>query len=205
MQLVKIKQGTPEWKQFRRIHLGASDAPIIMNVSPWMSPLKLYEEKVFGFEQEENPYMGRGKELEPIALETFENETGLIMFPMVFKHDSISWMSASYDGITIDRTAILEIKCPGKKDHELALNGKIPPKYIPQLQHQIYMSGLDVAYYYSFNGEKGVSIEVPRDQAYIDILLEKEFEFWNCLQTLTPPQAITKTRKRKSYGTTPII
>lgn len=203
MQLVKIKPNTLEWKQFRRVHLGASDAPIIMGVSPWMSPLKLYEEKIFGFEQEENAYMGRGKELESIALESFENETGLTMFPMVFKHDSISWMSASYDGITIDRTAIVEIKCPGKKDHEMALQGKIPTKYLPQIMHQIEVSGLDFAYYYSFDSERGVSIEVPRDQAFIDILLEKEFEFWNCLKTLTPPLC---NKKRKNHATTtPII
>jgi putative phage-type endonuclease len=194
MQLVKIQQNTPEWKQFRRSHIGASDAVVIMELSPWMSPLKLYEEKVFGFEQEENPYMRRGKNLESIALEAFENETGLSMFPMVFQHEKIDWMSASFDGITLDRKKILEIKCPGKKDHELALQGQIPKKYLPQLYHQMEVAQVDFTYYYSFDGEKGVIIEVPRDESYIKKMIEKEMEFWKCLKTLTPP--IQETRKK---------
>ena len=111
------------------------------------------------------------------------------MFPGVFVHDTIDWMSASFDGITLEQDAICEIKCPGKKDHAIALKGKIPTKYIPQLQHQIYVSGLSLfSYYYSFDGESGVVIEVKRDQEFIDKMVEKEFEFWNCLMSLTPPK-----------------
>jgi putative phage-type endonuclease len=188
MRQVNVKQGTDEWHQFRRTHLGASDAISIMGMSPWKSPLGLYEDKIFNIDQEENEFMARGKRLEPIALEAFEKETGLIMFPGVFVHDTIDWMSASFDGITLEQDAICEIKCPGKKDHAIALKGKIPTKYIPQLQHQIYVSGLSFSYYYSFDGESGVVIEVKRDQEFIDKMVEKEFEFWNCLMSLTPPK-----------------
>jgi putative phage-type endonuclease len=185
MQIVNVIQGSPEWKAFRRSHICASDAIVILGRSPWKSLQDLYEEKVFGFEQEENPYMSRGKELEPLALESFEKETGLAMFPLVFKHDLIQWMAVSYDGITIQRDAIVEIKCPGRKDHEYAVSKKrIPPKYQPQIQHQMSIADLNFAYYYSFNGEQGVIIEVKRDQDLIDLLLEKEQAFWNCLQDL---------------------
>lgn len=196
MQLVKIAQNTPEWLHFRRTHIGASDAISIMGLSPWKSILDLYEEKVFQFEQDDNHYMSRGKALEPIALEAFENETGLTMFPMVFKHDTISWMSASFDGVSLDRKVILEIKCPGKKDHHFVdVNKMVPVKYRSQIQHQIEVSGLDFAYYYSFDGEKGVIIEVKRDQEFIEKMLEKELEFWHCLQTFTPPKLISKRNK----------
>lgn len=188
MKLVNVKQGTSEWYQFRRTHLGASDAISIMGVSPWKSVLELYEDKVFQLDQKENSFMCRGKELEPIALKEFERETGLIMFPSVFVHDTIDWMSASFDGITLEQDAICEIKCPGKKDHSEAILGKVPKKYIPQLQHQIFVSGLDFAYYYSFDGKKGVTLEVKRDLVFIEKMLEKEFEFWNCLKTFTPPK-----------------
>src|SRR6185437_14538411 len=98
MQLVNLKQGTSEWKLWRRSHICASDAIAIMQMSPWCSVLNLYEEKVFGFEQDENYYMRRGKDLEPLALQSFELETGLTMFPMVFQHDSFHWMGVSFDG-----------------------------------------------------------------------------------------------------------
>lgn len=199
MRRVNVKQGTSEWYQFRRTHLGASDAISIMGVSPWKSPLALYEDKIFQLDQKENPYMHRGKQLEPIALSNFEEETGLIMFSGVFLHDTIEWMSASFDGITLEENAIVEIKCPGKKDHEEALKGKIPKKYIPQLQHQIFISGLDFSYYYSFDGNTGIVLEVQKDQDFIEKLVEKEFEFWHCLKTLTPPRS---ERKGNEYATT---
>lgn len=188
MQLIKIAQGTAEWIKFRRTHIGASDAPCIMGESPWKSIFKLYEEKLFGFEDEENIYMKRGKELEPLALECFEKETGLTMFSMMFTHDNYEWMSASYDGITLNQDSILEIKCPGAKDHHFAeVNKMVPKKYKAQLQHQIFISGLDFSFYYSFDGKKGIILEVKRDQEFIEKMLEKELDFWNCLQTLTPP------------------
>lgn len=191
MQLVKINPGSDEWFQFRRTHIGASDAMSIMGTSPWKSILKLYEEKIFGFDEIENSYMARGKALEPIAIENFEEETGLSVFPLVFEHDKYKWMSCSFDGITLDQKYIVEVKCPGAKDHSVAVNEMIPPKkYLPQLQHQIFMAGLDFAYYYSFDGDKGKILEVKRDQAFIEKMIEEELKFWHCLQKLTPPKKI---------------
>lgn len=187
MRLVNVVQGTESWLRFRRSHISASDASSILQCNPYKSILELYEEKVFGFEQDENHFMARGKELEPLALENFEKKTGLIMFPAVVKHDVIDWMMASLDGMTINRDALVEIKCNGKKNHDLALKGKIPRHYEAQIQHQLCCTNLDFAYYYSFDGLDGVIIKVKRDQNFIDILLEKEKEFWHCLQTFTPP------------------
>jgi len=153
-----------------------------MQMSPFKNIDQLYKEKNQGFEQVANPYMQRGIDLEPIALEKFEQETGLIMFPCVAVHDNIEWMAASFDGVTICRNAICEIKCPGKRDHFAATNGIIPEKYKAQLQHQLVVSGLWEMFYYSFDGEKGVIIEVKRDQNFIDVMIEKEIEFWERLQ-----------------------
>ncbi len=191
MKLVYIQQNTREWLQFRRSHICASDAPAIMNESPFKDCMKLYDEKIHAYEQPVSYYMQRGKDLEKIALEMFEQETGLVMFPMVGVHEGIDWMAASFDGVSVDRKTILEIKCPGKKDHQTALKGKIPKKYTAQIQHQIYVSGTDFAFYYSFDGEKGIILEVKRDQEYIEIMLAKELEFWNCIQTRTYPKPIT--------------
>lgn len=181
MKLVKLKQNTKPWLDWRRKMIMASDAPVIMRMSPYKTPERLLEEKIKGFEVVPNPYMLRGKELEPIALERFEEETGHIMFPMIAQHDKFEWMGASFDGVTIDRDNICEIKCPGKKDHKLALEGTIPHKYIAQVQHQIYVSGLDFSYYYSFDGNEGKILRVDRDEKFIENMLEKEFEFWELL------------------------
>lgn len=177
MRIVDIKQKTPEWLQWRCNHICASDAPIIMGTCNFKSIERLYEEKIKKYESTPNYWMLRGIELEPIALAEFERETGLIMFPCVGIHDEIEWVAASFDGMTLGQDAIVEIKCGGKKSHAMALEGIVDPRYYPQLQHQICVSGLDFAYYYSFNGESGKVLEIKRDQDFIDKMLAKEAEF----------------------------
>ena len=181
MQLLNLKQGTRKWLEWRRTVITASDAPVIMGVSPYKKIDKLYEEKMNGYESVPNKYMMRGTELEPIALKKFEQETGFSMFPCVGIHSN-NWMGASFDGMTIENSVIVEIKCPGKKDHDVAIKGFVPDKYIPQLQHQMFVAELDLTYYYSFDGEEGVILMVERDEEYIKEMLEKEFDFWKCLK-----------------------
>jgi putative phage-type endonuclease len=152
-----------------------------MGISPFKTYEDLMNEKNHGFEQHVNQYMQRGIDLEPIALKAFESETGLLMFPCVGEHEN-GWMAASFDGMTLEEDVILEIKCAGKKDHQLALDGIIPTKYVPQLQHQLYVCGLSVVFYYSFDGQTGKIIEVKRDDAYIEIMIEKEKQFWESLK-----------------------
>jgi putative phage-type endonuclease len=182
MKIIPVVQKTKSWLDYRSQHICASDANIIMEVSPFKSIDQLYKEKLKNFEQAPNPWMQRGNDLESIALAKFEQESGLALFPMVGEHDKLDWMAASFDGVKITRDAIVEIKCPGKKDHAVAINGMIPKKYFPQIQHQIEVAGVEFCYYFSFDGENGVIIEVPRNQLYIDEMIDREFKFWETLQ-----------------------
>jgi len=182
-------QGSSEWKEFRRETIGASDAPIILGISPWKTPLELWEEKM-GFRSGDEPSwaMLRGIELEDTARQAFEEMTKIYVFPRVIHHSEYQWMIASLDGIDIEAKNIVEIKCPGKKDHAIAKEGKIPEKYYPQLQHQMEVCKLTEAYYFSYDGENGVLLTIKRDQAFIDKMLEKEKEFWNCMKNFIPPK-----------------
>lgn len=197
MKIINVKQRSKEWLDYRKNKIMASDAPIITGHSPYKNIEKLYDEKIKCYEQPVTYYMQRGIDLEKFALMEFEKETGLIMFPCVGEHEN-GWMAASFDGMTIERDFILEIKCPGKKDHNEALLGKVPHKYKAQLQHQMYVASVQLLYYYSFDGERGIIIEVPINQEFIEIMLEKEKEFWNCLQNFTPPHIITKIKRLKN-------
>lgn len=181
MKILNLKQKSKEWLEWRRSKIMASDTPIIMGVSPYKNSDKLLQEKISGYESISTPRMQRGIDLEPIALSNFEKEKNLIMFPCVGLHEN-GWMGASFDGMTLEEDFILEIKCPGKKDHLLAIEGQIPEKYYPQIQHQLYVSGLDFLYYYSFDGEKGITLEVYKDEKYINKMIVKLFEFWQNLQ-----------------------
>lgn len=182
MKRVRLQQKSKQWLDWRRNKVMASDSPIIMGESKFKTIEKLYDEKVKGYEVTPNQYMMRGNELEPAALQNFEKETGLIMFPCVGIHDDLDWMAASFDGITLEGDALVEVKCPGRRDHNEAMQGMIPKHYRAQIQHQIHVAGIEFAYYFSFDGESGVIVEVKRDQEFIEKMIEKEKEFWHSLQ-----------------------
>ena len=182
MKLINLQQRSEEWFEYRKKKIMASEAPIILGVSPYKTIEELEQEKVFGSIQQNFPWMQRGIDLEPFALHMFERETGLTMFPCVGEHEN-GWMAASFDGMTLDEDVVVEIKCPGKKDHQLALEGKIPEKYIPQLQHQLYVSGLEIIFYFSFDGSNGIILECRRNDDFINYMIEKEFEFWQIISS----------------------
>lgn len=185
-----MEQKTPEWLEFRKSKIGASDAPVIMGVSHWKTPLQLWNEKLSldSTITENNPWMQRGIELEPQALAKFEELTGYLMSPKVLLHPNIDWMIASMDGIELEGKAAVEIKCPGKLDHECAMDGQVPEKYIPQLQHQIEVSGLKKIYYFSYSVTSWKILEVSRDEKYIINLLKKEKEFFDLLRKKECPK-----------------
>lgn len=183
------QQNSPEWLEMRRNKIGASDAPVIMEVSPWKTPYQLWKEKL-GIETErpQSKSMERGLQMEESARQEFEKMTGLIVVPQVVQHPDYEWMIASLDGIDFTGKNIVEIKCPGKEDHQSALNGQIPFKYIPQLQHQLEVTGLEKGYYFSFDGQCGKVIEIYRDDKYVEGLIKREKQFWMCVQNFEQPK-----------------
>lgn len=196
-----MEQRSAEWHALRKSKIGASDSIVLMGVAPpsWNKTVyDLWLEKTSDevTVKHVNPYMQRGIELESEALKAFENATGYLMRPMVLISPRNQFMMASLDGFEIDGLAAVEIKCPGQKDHECALDGQIPEKYIPQLQHQIEVTGLPKIYYMSYSPDhvKPFCIkEVYRDSLYILNLIAKECEFYhNHMLTGIPPDHIVQ-------------
>ncbi|MDN3506511.1 MAG: YqaJ viral recombinase family protein [Simkaniaceae bacterium] len=187
--MIALEQNTEEWLEFRKTKIGSSDAPIIMGESPWKTPQQLWEEKMGLRESSyESAAMHRGKQLEPAARKAFEKETGLVVWPNVLIHPEHEFIIASLDGITMDGKAAVEIKCPGEKTHQMALSGEIPKHYQIQMQHQLAVTGLQEMFYYSYDGQRGVTLKVQRDNALIKALLEKEQEFFRYMKESTPPE-----------------
>lgn len=184
-----------EWLQWRRGGVGSSDAPIIMGVAPWdgATPRNLWHEKLTGNSGKQEKYaMTRGKELEPVARTWFENTMNVTVFPKNQMHKDMSWVRASLDGIDLENKVMVEIKCPNKEDHFVAINKKVPEKYWPQVQHQLLVTGLEGMYYCSFDGLDGAIVEISRDNSYIDFLLEEEQKFWNMVLNKEPPPLTDK-------------
>jgi hypothetical protein len=110
------------------------------------------------------------------------------MTPDIVFSEEHEFMMASLDGISKARDCILEIKCPGEQDHyTAAVEGKIPDKYYPQLQHQLSCAGLQNGFYFSFDGVHGVIIEFKRSDDYLKDLHAKEKTFWGYVQNFEAP------------------
>jgi len=188
LEVVEISQGSPEWLALRKTKITATDANIVMGASHWKTRIQLYHEKLSDEPpMRPNERMQRGVDLEPIARDLFNVKTGYKMKPAVVVKD---WLMASLDGLDDSSGAILEVKCPGDKDHSTAKQGKVPSHYYPQLQHQMYVAGVQKAYYFSFDGMDGVIVEVKRDDEYVQKMLEEERKFYECLINRTPPEPI---------------
>ena len=186
MQIVQINQGSAKWLALRKTKITATDSSVIMGENPWKTPLQLYNEKLSDEPPSPpNAAMQRGIDLEPVARSLFIVKTGIVVKPAVVVED---WAMASLDGLSEDRASAVEIKCPSEKNQGLALCGIVPDYYYAQLQHQMFILGIELIHYFSFDGFDGVVLTMRRNDEYIYKMAKKELEFYECLQNKTPPK-----------------
>ncbi|HTJ53648.1 MAG TPA: YqaJ viral recombinase family protein [Cyclobacteriaceae bacterium] len=183
-----LDQRTEAWINLRKTMIGASDTPIVMGVSPWKTPYQLWLEKMDLKADVSNYAMEQGIKLEPEYLEDFNQRKKLDMRPEVILSEEYDWMMASLDGISSCRNYIVEIKNACKEDHAVAKDGYVPKHYYPQVQKQMLVTKLKMAYYYSRNGDDVVILEVPRDNDYIDKIIIEEQKFYNCMVNFIAPE-----------------
>ena len=177
-----MEQRTPQWNNWRKDKIGGSDASAIMGCG-FISILELWGIKLdIRPPQEVTEAMQRGTDMEAEARACFESMAGIDMFPVCLTHPDYPWMICSLDGISLDHSQAVEIKCPGDKDHKEAKAGRVPEKYKPQLQHILAVAGLKEIFYFSYRSGEGIILVHERDDAYISKLIEKEAEFMRCLE-----------------------
>lgn len=188
-----LKQGSPEWLAMRRNYIGASDAPVIMGVSPYKTKYQLWEEKIgLSGEVFSNPATIYGQKMEEPARQAYEKQTGNLVTPAVVFHPNVTYMMASLDGLSFDKKIAVEIKNCCEEDHLKAKKSIVPEKYFPQIQHQLAVLGHDMMHYYSFRGGEGILVEVRRDDDYIEKLFAAEKDFWDNVQSLKEPKLSEK-------------
>lgn len=187
--MIPQEQGSPEWLEWRKSRITASEIPIIMGVSKFKSPYQLWREKV-GFVDQgpATQAMQRGTQLEPLVRATVNEERGgdKPWEPVVAEHAEISWAAASLDGWNGE--TVLEIKCPGLADHKVAEEGKIPKHYADQIQWQMFVMDAAKALYASYWEGQIAYVEVDRDDDRILKLVEAAAEFYRCVQQMEAPE-----------------
>lgn len=196
MKIIELEQCSNKWIEWRKSKVTASELPIIMGKSKWLSPYELWQQKLgFTSGMKDNWAMQRGRELEPIVRDLVNKKLESNFVPMVVEHEELDWAAASLDGIDLELEAILEIKCPCLADHKLAEEGKVPEHYFDQIQFQLFCSGMQIAYYASYYNPAGNSEDplviflVERDEDYmLKNMLNKAADFYKCVIEMIEPE-----------------
>jgi putative phage-type endonuclease len=203
MKIIEVEQGSQEWLSWRKTVITATDASIIMGNNPWHTPYTCWQRKLGLIEEKKiNDAMARGKRLEPEARTQFIERYGIDMKPMVVESSEYEFLGASLDGISHLGRSLLEIKCGGSKLHAMAAKGEIPAYYQDQMQHQLFVTGASLCFYYSYDGEDGICIEVFPDPEYKKKFMPKAREFWRCIALFDPPELMDSDYKDMSDAPT---
>ncbi len=190
-------QGSKEWHEFRRNHIGASEAFTIWNESPkaWYS---LWEEKMaIKVNTFDSAPMRHGRETEPVARRWFNEYIGDIVWPDVKESPDLSFLSASLDGISPSGEILWEVKCPtSRRMIECATEGAIMPSHIYQMQQQMYVYGASRVYYHIYyNDDDSYVFDCFRDDKWLEEYLPKAEKFWGYVERGEPPFSEWKTQE----------
>lgn len=208
MGILHLEQRSEEWKMWRRSHITATDASIILGVNPYCDAKTLWGRKLGIYpEQEINAAMQRGSDLEEEALGVFNsmhlNQFGLSkeFIPCCFESDEYRWAAASLDGISEDGKHILEIKCLGEKNHiKIFESEKCPEYYYAQIQHQLFVTKAESCILFLYNPDLVLydkCIQCVPDKEYIKKMIEKEKDFFLSLCTMSIPNDCWVNLKEK--------
>jgi len=183
-----------EWLVWRSRGLGASDAPVVMSVSPFKTRHQLWLEKT-GQKVDEptNTYiLEKGHAMEPKARAMYEIIDDADYPPVNVEHQDYNFVRASLDGYNAEKSQILEIKYVGKEDHENAAKGIVPEKYYWQLQHQLFATGAKLVKYVSFDGSTIEVVNVPPNPKDQTKLFKQLLLFWELVKTGEEPELTDK-------------
>jgi putative phage-type endonuclease len=190
MQSHNLIQGSPEWLAYRRDHFNASEAPAMMNVSPYKTRAALLREMHTGLAPEvsaQSQYLfDRGHKFEGASRGMAETILGEELYPIV---GSLDKLSASFDGLTMAENIAWEHKtlnnelrqcfrnmetiAPAHREH--VAGRELPIHHRIQMEQQLYVSGAEkVLFTASRWSDEGELLEAVHCWYYPDLQLRAE-------------------------------
>jgi putative phage-type endonuclease len=178
-------QGTAEWLAERAGHCTASRASDVLAkikvgeaATRRAYRIQLCTERLTGIPVQgyQNAAMLWGTATEPEARDAYEAMTGALVEQVGFiRHPELAWVGASPDGC-LDDDGLLEIKCPESTTHlEWMLEERLPPKHMPQVQFQLWVTGRQWVDFVSYDPRfpehlRLFTVRQERDERYIENL-----------------------------------
>lgn len=193
----------------RRNYIGGSDIAAVMGMSRWNTPLKLWLEKTGEVEPDDLSQVEAvqlGIELEDFVAQKFAKETGKQVRKQskMYVHKDYPFIVAHIDRLITGTDEILECKtCGSYKEDEWAeivetveIDGKkieriiekVPREYLLQVTWYLGITGKKSAHIaVLIGGQKFKKRKIEFDKELFNVMVEMAKEFWNCVQTKTPP------------------
>ena len=178
-----------QWEDLRQNYIGGSDAAAVIGISRFRSPLSVYLEKKSLVKKEpQNERMLWGVRIEPLLRERFQELTGYEVRELKYVLQSVenSFAIANLDGIVNlgpaegNQWACLELKCVNEftgnsDDFRGGAAGYISPEYYAQIQHYLYITGLNTAFLgMLIGGNRFVYNRISRDDEAISNMIRLE-------------------------------
>ena len=187
MRVIELEQRTDAWLRWREQGITATESAVILGLSPFKTPWRLWAEKVHRAVPENLdaiPQVRFGREHEDHVRHLFESAHGIFVAPACAEMDgNDAIFRASFDGLTIEDVPV-EIKCPGRNTLEdVASRGTGSDAYrlySVQVQHQIMVSGAAHGWlvFYRPEDESLIEFDIPRDEELIARIRSEGRAFW---------------------------
>lgn len=166
-----VQQNTEEWMNLRIGKFTASMFADLFAAKSTLTYKKAINHVVFERLTGEQPesftsaYMERGHDLEPLALETYSQETFNDVTHGGF-FELNEYIGASPDGL-VGSDGIVEVKCPAAHTLiEYAMSQKLPSAYYYQVHGQLLVTGRKWCDFIAYHPKlKPVIVRVDRDEA----------------------------------------
>lgn len=180
-----------EWLEYRRTGIGGSDAATIVGLNPYLSLYYLYCDKRGELPPKEpTEAMRLGTDLEQYVADRWAECTGKTVRKdrHMWRSTRWPWMLADVDRVVVGENAGLECKTTSPFNKHDFAGGEIPLTYYVQCQHYMAVMGFDRMYLAVLVlGQGFYHFTIDRDEQEIEALAQAEGDFWEMVQTGTPP------------------
>ncbi len=179
------------WLEERKRGIGGSEAGTIINVDSYKTKRGLWLEKTGKIEPEPAGEPAEvGILMEPVIDILFQRRTGIktAEYKVLLQHREYPWMLANLDRVIPGERIGAEYKNVSLRKANEWEGDEIPDKHYAQCQHYMAVTGYEKWYIAALiNGNHLVNKLIPRNDQFIDFLIEEEYAFWNCVETDTMP------------------
>ena len=180
-----------EWLEHRKKSIGGSDASAIIGMSKYSSPYTVWADKLGKLPpKEDNEAMRLGRDLEEYVAKRFTEATGkkVRRENNILINPDYPFAHANVDRMIIGEDAGFEAKTTSALNVKKFKNGEFPENYYCQCVHYLAVTGCKRWYL----GVLVLGVEfkwfvIERDEDEIKALMKSEADFWQYVESQTPP------------------